>query len=67
MVPARAATGNHAGDRTVNTELMLVLNLLATVAGFVGLLLKFESRLTRLETHLEHLLPKGRKFKREVN
>lgn len=42
----------------MSTELLVVFNLLVTVGGFVSLLMKFESRLTRLETHLEHLLPK---------
>lgn len=38
----------------------LVLNIAATVGGYVGMLLKFEHRLTRLETHLIHVLPKRR-------
>ena len=62
MVPAPAA----AGSGIVSTEWMLALNLLATVSGFVGLLMKFERRLTRIETHLEYLLPKSQKLKCET-
>ena len=38
----------------------LVVNIIATVGGFWRLAMSFERRLTALETHLEHLLPKRR-------
>lgn len=38
----------------------LALNIVATVGGYVGMLIKFEHRLTRLETHLLHVMPKRR-------
>ncbi len=44
----------------MSLDILMLLNIVATVGGFVGLLLKFESRLTKLETHLEHLLPAPR-------
>ena len=53
MVPTHAAAGD-----AVSLDVLMLLNIVATVSGFVGLLLKFESRPTKLETHLEHLLPR---------
>lgn len=44
----------------------LIVNMIGTAAGFVGLLLKFENRMTKLETHLVHILPK-RKGDYETN
>ena len=38
----------------------LVVNIVATVGGFWRLAMSFERRLTAMETHLEHLLPKRR-------
>lgn len=34
----------------------LGLNLVATVGGVVAVLLKYENRMTKIETHLVHLL-----------
>lgn len=39
----------------------VLLNLLATVVGFVRLSMKFEHRMTRVETLLEWFLPKPRR------
>lgn len=36
------------------------INLLAILGLGVGMMLRYERRLTRLETHLLHLLPKRR-------
>lgn len=36
----------------------LLVNFFGMVGGFVGLLLKFERRMTTMETHLIHVLPK---------
>jgi hypothetical protein len=37
-----------------------VLNLAATLGGFVRLAMSFERRITAVETHLLHVMPKRR-------
>lgn len=39
----------------------LLVNFFGMIGGFVGLLLKFERRMTTMETHLLHVLPTKRK------
>lgn len=41
----------------------LLANIAATVGGYVGMLLRFEHRLTKLETHLVHIIPKRKNDK----
>lgn len=36
----------------------LLVNIFATIAGFFGLMLKFENRMTRVETRLDYWQPK---------
>lgn len=45
----------------------LVANIAATVGGYVGMLLRFEHRLTKLETHIIHLLPKRKEDRGAVS
>lgn len=42
-------------------QVLVIVNIVATVGGVVALLLKFESRMTRVETLLEYLLPHARR------
>jgi len=45
----------------------LLANIAATVGGYVGMLLRFEHRLTKLETHIIHLLPKRKEDRGAVS
>jgi len=49
------------------TDLLVGLNLIATIGGLVGVLLRYERRLTALETHLIHIIRRmGGDFPAEV-
>lgn len=40
----------------MNLDLNMVIQVAVTIAGYIGLLFMFERRMTRVETHLMHLL-----------
>ena len=47
-----------SGEYDIAIVLGLAMNLLATVGGVMGFMLRYERRISAIETHLLHLLPR---------